>query len=84
MSSIVEFLDRFYGLCTCGPHEDSGRSLEVYGDIHPREMVVHDRTRLITSPIILNPGVKTVARGNNLFFTTGILWVLLKSIIGFS
>ena len=34
----------------CGPHIDSGRSLEVYGDIHPREMIVHDRIRLTVNP----------------------------------
>lgn len=46
------------------PTEPAGRSLEVDGDIHPRGMALHDRTRLTDPPRPSQEGRAYAVRGS--------------------
>lgn len=55
------------------PRQDSGRSLEMCGNTYPREMVVHDRTRLITNP--------TTFMTNTMKFTKKYYWIFIAILV---
>ena len=58
------------------PALDSGRSLEVLGDEHPRGMITLDRTRLIGRL----PQAAVLARGLPCAIWAGICFILIRII----